>query len=85
MVAVDPLLLLLFLLKAVLGLKLFCGCSSNSRVCTDCTRNRGRAEWNQRGGSVPLNLFSWFYFLLFSHPPPSTSKSGGAVRAQELQ
>lgn len=37
------------------------------------------------GWAVPLNLFSLFYFLLLSHPPPSTSASGGAVRAQELQ
>lgn len=61
MVAADPLLLLLFLLKAVLGLELFCGCSNNSRVHR-LYQEQGKGRMESEAGSVPLNLFSQFYF-----------------------
>lgn len=79
-VAVDPFLLLLFLPKAV-------PCSRATRRVHRLYQEQGEEGTEQQGAGepVPLNLFSQFYFLLFSHPPPSTSTSGGAARAQELQ
>lgn len=69
MAVADPFLLLLFLPKAVPW-------ESHLTCAQIVPGTRGRKN---RGGAVPLNLFSLFYFLSFSHPPPSTSTSGGAV------
>lgn len=70
MAVLDPFLLLLFSPKAV---------PWESHLTCAQTVPGTRETKNGGGGAVPLNLFSLFYFLFFSHTPPSTSTSGRAV------
>lgn len=53
-------------------------------LCTDCTRKKGGKGVGEHWGCPFKSVFS-VLFPDFSHPPPSTSTNGGALRAQELQ